>query len=58
MVMNEVYYINKVNEKSKPKEQLRTIVFTLNIGNRCTKNKGSVNLINFPKELGTEMQRF
>lgn len=52
MVMNEVHYINKVNEKTKPKEQLRTIVLTLEIvnnDNRCTKNKGSVNLINVPK---------
>ena len=40
MVMNEVHYINKVNEKTKPEEQLRTIVLTLNIGNNdngCTK---------------------
>jgi hypothetical protein len=62
MVMNEVHYINKVNEKTKPEERLRTIVLTLNMignnDNRCTKKKGSVNLINVPNEIGTEMQRF
>lgn len=45
-----------MRSKTKPEERLRTIVLTLNIGNndnRCTKKKGSVNLINVPKELGT-----
>lgn len=60
-IMNEVHYMHKVNETTKPKEQLRTIVLTLNIGNndnRCTKIEGCVNLIIVPKKLGTQLQTF